>query len=212
MEPRLAGVVRSAGSRVEQSPRRGYGVERPGIGPDDEQAHTFVECGLRLGGALWHFWDLQGHSSEQLARLQELLATNTGAAAARAKALHAAAYLTYTRGDPEQGCKLAAETLAVGQAGLHPFLRASALHGLGLGALMGGDCARASALADEALASSRRAGERRGMYFALYGLAEVARVQGDNQRAVRLMDEARTLTLEQGDRGQSRLRCRCSAT
>ncbi len=158
-----------------------------------------VDAGLRLGGALWHFWDLRGHLSEGRLRVLELLATGAGAPATRAKAYHAAAYLTFLQGDPAEASKLVGEITALGPHSVHPFLHASALVGLALGALMAGDPARATAHCEEGLARSRQAGERRGMYYSLYGLMEVARAVGDDERAVALMEEAHALTCEQAD-------------
>jgi predicted ATPase/DNA-binding CsgD family transcriptional regulator len=170
---------------------------RPPADPDRQA--TTVEAGLRLGGALWHFWNLRGHLSEGRARLLDLLATGMGAPAARAKALHAAAYLTYVQGDLPQACRLAEETIALGRDVVHPFLLASALVGLAMGALIAGDPAQAATLCEEGLSACRAVSERRGMYYSLYGLMEVARSQGDHERAVALMEEAHALTREQGD-------------
>jgi predicted ATPase/DNA-binding CsgD family transcriptional regulator len=164
-----------------------------------EQGAATVEAGLRLGGALWHFWNLRGHLSEGRARVLELLATGLGGPAARAKALHAAAYLTFVQGDPHEAMRLAEEAVSLGRQVVHPFILASALSGVATGMLMSGDPSRATALCEEGLAVCRQAGERRGMYYSLYGLAEAARSQGDAERAIVLMEEAHGLTRAQGD-------------
>jgi predicted ATPase len=164
-----------------------------------DQTDAAVRAGLRLGGALWHFWDLRGNLSEGQARLLALLKTNTDDPAVRAKALHAAAYLTYVRGNAAEGSRLAAQTVELGHLAVHPFLRASALVALALGKLMAGDPGGAAAQCREGLTHCRQAGERRGMYYSLYGLAEIARAEGDIERAVRLMEQAHELTLEQAD-------------
>jgi non-specific serine/threonine protein kinase len=158
-----------------------------------------VEAGLRLGGALWHFWNLHGRMSEGRARLARLLQTGLGTPATRAKALHAAAYLAFVEGDAAESTRRAGEMLLLDRRVLHPFYFASAMVGQATGALLAGDAARATALCEEALAQCRQAGERRGMYYALYGLMEVSRAQGNTARAVALMEEAHGLTLEQGD-------------
>jgi non-specific serine/threonine protein kinase len=158
-----------------------------------------VEAGLRLGGALWHFWNLRGHLSEGSARLVELLATGVGSPGVRAKALHAAAYLTFLQGNPREASRLAGEAVRLGRDVVNPFLVASSLVGLATGALVAGDLDRAAALCGDGLALCRQAGDRRGMYYSLYGLMEVARAQRDHQRAIALMEEAYSLTREQGD-------------
>ncbi len=164
-----------------------------------EQEAATVEAGLRLGGALWHFWNLRGHLSEGRARLLELLAMGMGAPNVRAKALHAAAYLAFLQGDPGEATRLTGEVLALGRQDVQPFLVASALVGLATGALMAGDPGRATILCEEGLALCRQAGDRRGTYYSLYGLMEVARLQGEYERAIALMEEAHALTREQGD-------------
>jgi len=164
-----------------------------------EHALCALEDGLRLGGALWHFWDRQGYLNDGRGRLVQLLGTGAGSDAARAKAFHAAAYLTYVGGRPTDGSRLAGEALAYPRERLHPFLYSSASVGLALGVLASGDDTRAATLCTEALDWSRQAGERRGMYYALYGLAEVERVRGNYNRAVALMEDAHALTVEQGD-------------
>jgi len=158
-----------------------------------------VDAGLRLGGALWHFWDLRGQLSEGRARLIELLATGIGAPAVRAKALHASAYLSFVQGDLGESVRLSGETVAYGRDVVHPHLLASALVGQALGALADGDPDRARTLCEEGLRVNREVGERRGMYYALYGLMEVARAEGDLDGGVALMEEAHALTRAQGD-------------
>jgi non-specific serine/threonine protein kinase len=158
-----------------------------------------IDAGLRLGGALWHYWNLRGHLSEGRARILDLLSTGLGGPSTRAKAFHAAAYLSFLRGDREEASRLADETVAVGRRFVPPFLLASALVGQATNALMQGDAALATTLCEDGLAACREAGDRRGMYYALYGLMEVARTEGDLRRAVDLMEEAHALTREQGD-------------
>src|SRR6185503_3408592 len=51
-----------------------------------EQGIAAIDAGLRLGGALWHYWNLCGHLNEGRARLLDLLATGLGEPAPRAKA------------------------------------------------------------------------------------------------------------------------------
>jgi non-specific serine/threonine protein kinase len=166
---------------------------------DPRHAAAAVHAGLRLGAALWHFWDMQGYMSEGRARVLALLGTGYGDPATRAKAMHAAAYLTYVGGDAAEGTRLAAQAITLGRDVLDPFLRASALVAVALGNLLAGDANTATEMCTDGLAQSRAAGERRGMYYSLYGLAEIARAQGDLASAVRLMEEAHGLTLEQAD-------------
>ncbi|HEY3229127.1 MAG TPA: LuxR C-terminal-related transcriptional regulator [Roseiflexaceae bacterium] len=164
-----------------------------------EYADAAIDAGLRLGSALWHFWDLRGQPSEIRMRLLTLLNTGKHRPRVRAKALHAVAYLTFMQGNASEGSRLAADTLALGPELTDPFLRASASVGVALGMLRAGDIAGATQQCEEGLAYSRAAGDRRGMYYALYGLAEVARAQGEIKQAIALMEEAHALTREQAD-------------
>jgi non-specific serine/threonine protein kinase len=164
-----------------------------------EYADVAIDAGLRLGSALWHFWDLRGQPSELRVRLLALLDSGKHRPFVRAKALHAAAYLTFMHSNAREGSRLAAEALALGAELADPFLRASASVGVALGMLRVGDAAGATRQCEQSLAFCRAAGDRRGAYYSLYGLAEVARAQGDIDRAIALMEEAHVLTREQAD-------------
>jgi len=67
---------------------------------DPQHAAAAVPAGLRLGGALWHFWDMQGYSSEGQTRVLALLDTGRGDPATRAKAMHATAISRTAAGTP----------------------------------------------------------------------------------------------------------------
>jgi non-specific serine/threonine protein kinase len=187
---RLTAVEENLRSALEWSART---LDQP------EQREVTVETGLRLGGALWHFWHLRGHLSEGRARLTELLETDLGGPAVRAKACHAVAYLAFVQGDLAESCRFAAESLALGRHLVHPFIWASSLLGQATGALVAGDLDQARAYCEEGLAVCTAAGERRGMFYSLYGLMEVARAEGDLDRGIVLMEEAHALTREQGN-------------
>ena len=136
--------------------------------------HGPAADGLRLGAAVWRFWELRGHTTEGLEWLSRLLASpaptvGSGRAGeadrrARAKALCAAAALAVARDDHglarthfEAGLRLWQEL--GDRAGM-----ATALHGLGDVAryLDGEHIEGARGLHEQALAIRRELGDRAG--------------------------------------------------
>ena len=72
-----------------------------------------AEVGLRIGSALWRFWQLRGHEHEGRERLEELLALGSGSPSTRAKAQTMIASLALIHGDLETGRRMLEESLAV---------------------------------------------------------------------------------------------------
>src|SRR6266849_11009695 len=71
------------------------------------------ELALRLGGALWRFWDVRGHWSEGWNFLERALAGSKGVVVpVQLKALKAAAHLAYVRSDTDRAEALSEECLA----------------------------------------------------------------------------------------------------
>src|SRR5688500_1144019 len=110
-----------------------------------------ADVGLRIGAALWRYWQLRGSDTEGRERLERLLALRSGTEEVRAKALARTASLAYVKGDYE----------AVGRDGAAslPVLRRLG-DNVGLAATLGlmapsamslGDSDRARALTEEAV-------------------------------------------------------------
>src|SRR6266849_6515090 len=124
----------------------------------DEEAGQRREIALRLAGALHMFWWTHAHWSEGRTFLERVLAASAGAAAsARAKALYAAANLSFVQSNYERAEVLSSESLALyreleDQPGI-----ALSLWVLGNVAWVRGDTA-ARSLFEEAVALARAVG------------------------------------------------------
>ena len=163
-----------------------------------EQAEP--EIGLRLGGALWRFWEMRGHLSEGRRWLDAVLGGSGDApASARATALSGAGTLAFRQGDYGQATALHEEALALRRELGDKRGIASSLNDLGNVACDQGDYGRARALHEEALALRRELGDMRGIASSLNNLGNVAHDQGDYGRARALHEEALALSRELGD-------------
>ena len=163
-----------------------------------EQVPSAVENGLRLGGALWHFWDLQGYASEGRIRLCS--------SSARQRAVRRREPRRSTPRISQLHRRQPNREAADWRGRRWPTRASSCPHSCTPprpSACRSARWPRAMAHAPlryrQALDWSRQAGERRGMYYALYGLVEVERMRGDFDRAVSLMEDAHALTVEQRD-------------
>ncbi len=160
------------------------------------------EWGLRLGAALFRFWEMREHLAEGRDRLRRLLAL-PGAAArdkARARALFAAGVLAGAQGDYAAARPLLEEALEIERERDDGWGIAVTRNALAVTALDRGDAAEAGALFEEALALWRLLGDRVAVARSLSNLAKVARVQGDYARARALHEECLSIFRELGDR------------
>ena len=134
-----------------------------------------ADVGLRIGAALWRYWQLRGSDLEGRERLERLLALRSGSAEPRALALRGAASLSFVQGDHEA-------VRRYGEEGLPALRRMDRLTGtLGLmavSALALGDLDRASALAEEGLEVGRRSGPPGAVVCALLRRCRVCLARG----------------------------------
>src|SRR5205807_5966207 len=121
-----------------------------------------VEIGLRLGGALWRFWETRGYLAEGRKRLGRLLAISKGSdqSKSRMKALYAAGVLADTQGDYQVARTLFEENLAINRALGDRWGIANSLNNLGIAAVRNHDYAAARSLYQESLAVWRELGNR----------------------------------------------------
>jgi predicted ATPase/class 3 adenylate cyclase len=161
-----------------------------------------AEPGLRLGVALWRFWEARGHRTEGRARLAQLLALPGAAArsALRASALSAAQVLAHQQGDWAAARELEAESLVISRALRDPAGEARSLYHLGVIAYMEGDPAAARGPLEEALALQRDLHDRAPMAWSLRFLGMVAFDHGDLPLAEALMEESLALSRAAGER------------
>lgn len=207
-EPELRGPHQIARSQQLEDEHNNL---RAALGWALERQET--EMALRLGGALWRFWELHAHLSEGRKWLADALAQNDkqirtqggilnpSYLAARAKVLNGAGKLANNQGDSATAQALGEASLALwqelGPAGEQG--RISTLNSLGLIAQSQGDLGRARELHTTCLNLSRALDDRVGIYLALYNLAEVAVAQRDPEQAVQLHEESLALKEAQGD-------------
>ena len=149
------------------------------------------EIALRLAGALREFWRVRGHLSEGRTFLERALAAREESEAfVRAKALLAAATLTYVQGEYERAETLCQESLALyreleDQPGI-----AHSLHELGLVASTRGDTATARSLLAESLALARAVDDEQLTAWVLLHQGQVESSQGEYGKARALFEES----------------------
>ncbi|HEU5102119.1 MAG TPA: tetratricopeptide repeat protein, partial [Roseiflexaceae bacterium] len=160
-----------------------------------------VETALRLGVALWRFWDRRSHASEGRAWLEQALAQSGGVPALwRARALHTAGNLARNQGEYPRAAALYEEALVLWrQLGDRRGLTHS-LHGVGNTAFDMGDYQRATPILEECLALFRELGDRHGVALELAALGELAWCQADYARSRRLSEEGLVLYRQLGER------------
>ncbi len=161
-----------------------------------------AEWGLRLGTALFRFWEIREYFAEGRERLGRLLQL-TGAEAptkARTRALFAAGVLAGEQGDYASADALISESADIARqlgdkTGVAVSLNAKAVHSRDRG-----DVAIAHALFEESLALWRELGDLKAVARALSNLANVVKLQGDYDRARSLYAECLSIFRGLGDR------------
>jgi len=190
------------------------GGARLPTGPSDGGAprgRTRLDAGLRLAGALWQFWRIQGYLSEGRTWLERLLARddeegkNGGNERARdslirARASNGAGALAYAQGDYARAVWWFERSLALYRESSDASGIAAAVNNLGIIAYAQGEYARAVALQEEGLCLSRDTGDPRNIALSLNNLADATAGLGDNARAVILYGESLELLRGLGDR------------
>jgi tetratricopeptide (TPR) repeat protein len=160
-----------------------------------------AQWGLRMGAALFQFWERREFIAEGREWLKKLLAL-PGAEArdkARARALFAAGVLAGIQKDfPRAGAYLE-ESLAINQETDDKWAAAVSLNALAVHALDHRDVAAARALSERNLEVWRELGDRAAVARSLSNLASVVKEQGDYPLARSLYEEALAAFREIGD-------------
>ncbi|HXZ28563.1 MAG TPA: protein kinase [Terriglobales bacterium] len=161
-----------------------------------------AEWCLRLGAALFHFWERRDYLSEGREQLARALGPAGAAASkARSRALFAAGVLAGSQGDYASNQRLMEASLAMArQLGDKQGIAVS-LNALAVNARDREDVASERALFEESLAVWREAGDPQAVARALSNLANVVRLQGDYEHARSLYQECMAAFRELGDRG-----------
>jgi len=138
-----------------------------------------LDVGLRMGGALWRFWQFRGHLREAAERLEGLLErSGPWDQEARAKALEGAGGVTYWMGDFARARRWYEECLGIRLDLGEPRAIAEAKYNLsfahGIAPKPIQDLDAAMRLQDEALALFEELGDREGIAKTTWGLATMA--------------------------------------
>ena len=159
------------------------------------------ELGLRLAGTLWRFWWMRGHYSEGRRWLEEALARDGRASAARAKALEAVGWLADDQGDIDRAVAAAEEGLRISaRAEIQSSVTASFIRMLGSAAYVRGDHEQAAQLFEESLTLSREVGDERSVASSLLQLGNVSGDRGDYEEARKFYEEGLALARKLDDK------------
>ncbi|MDQ5852092.1 MAG: tetratricopeptide repeat protein, partial [Chloroflexota bacterium] len=159
-----------------------------------------VELALRLGGALWRFWDWRGHWREGRRWLEAVLERgNALPATLRVKAVLGAGSFALNQCDYGRAQALLEESLALFRELGDTRGTGSTLNLLGQQATMQGDYGRAQVLFEESLALFRELGDKERISVVLNNLGVAADDQGDYATARACYEESLALAEEVGD-------------
>ena len=161
-----------------------------------------AEWGLRLGAALFRFWEMREYLTEGRDRLGKLLKL-AGAAAptkARARALFAAGVLAGEQGHYDSADALMRENLDIARQLRDTQGVAVSLNALAVNARDRGDLAVARSLFEESLVMWRELDDSKAVARSLSNLANVVKLEGDYARSRSLYAECLSIFKGLGDR------------
>ena len=161
-----------------------------------------AEWGLRLGTALFRFWEVREYLAEGRDRLDRLLKlTEAGATTKlRMRALFAAGVLAGEQGDYASAAALINESQDIAQALGDKTGVAVSLNALAVFARDRGDLEVAHILFEASLGLWRELGDQKAIARALSNLANVVKLQGEYGRARELYVECLSIFRRLGDR------------
>jgi tetratricopeptide (TPR) repeat protein len=161
-----------------------------------------AEWGLRLGTALFRFWEIREYLAEGRDRLGKLLklAAAQVPTKPRARALFAAGVLAGEQGDYASADSLIGESQDIAHQLGDKTGVAVCQNALAVLACDRGDVAKSRALFEESLLLWRELGDQKAVARALSNLANVLKVQGDYDRVRPLQAECLSIFRELGDR------------
>ena len=158
-----------------------------------------AEWGLRLGIALFRFWERREYLAEGRERLGKLLKLETSADA-RMRVLFLAGVLGSEQGDYAVSDALLGESLEIARRLGDKRSIAVSLNAMAVNARDRGDLAVARTLFEESLSLWRELHDGMAVGRALSNLATVVNLQGDSTHARSLYEECLAIFRELGDR------------
>jgi predicted ATPase/class 3 adenylate cyclase len=156
---------------------------------------------LQLAGALYRFWSMRGYLLEGRDRLERLLARERAGTSARMRALHGAAVMASSTGDPETAEKRAEEARDLARTLGDAWGEAYAVYMLGMAATEREDWSGALPFFEASLDAFRRLGDDHYVLLAMDGIAWIPRMLGDRERSKRLHEETLAHARASGDAG-----------
>jgi predicted ATPase len=164
-------------------------------------ANDQAQWGLRMGGALFQFWEHREHISEGREWLARLLTLPSAAPRdrVRARAVFGAGVLAGVQRDYELANALLTESLEINRETGDKWAAAVSLNGLAVTALAQRNVAAARSLSEQNLEVWRELGDKAAVARSLSNLASVVKEQGDYPLARTLYDEALGTFREIGD-------------
>jgi predicted ATPase/serine/threonine protein kinase len=161
-----------------------------------------AEWGLRLGTALFRFWEIREYLAEGRERLGRLLklAGATAPTKARTRALFAAGVLAAGQGDYASAQALLSESRDISRGLGDKTGVAVSLNALAVIARDRGDVVTAYTLFEESLSLWRELGDQKAVARSLSNLANVAKLQGAHNLSRALYGECIAIFRELGDR------------
>jgi len=161
-----------------------------------------AEWGLRLGAALFRFWETREYLAEGRDSLGKLLklAGATSPTKARERALFAAGVLAIAQGDYAAGSSLMRESLDIARQLGDGQGVAVSLNALAVIARDRGDVSMAHSLFEESLVQWRELGDLKAVARSLSNLASVVKLQANYSLASSLYGECLSIFRGLGDR------------
>jgi tetratricopeptide (TPR) repeat protein len=161
-----------------------------------------ADWGLRLGSALFRFWEMREYLAEGRDQLGKLLKLTTSSvpSSARQRALFAAGVLAGEQGDYVAADALLKENLEIGRLLEDKQSTAVSLNALGVIARDSGDLAASRLIFEESLSLWREMRDPLAVARALSNLANVVKLEEDYTRARSLYEECLSIFREVGDR------------
>ena len=162
-----------------------------------------LEVGLRIGGAIWRFWQVRGHYSEGRTELERLLsqaALQDSPTRGMATALNGAGILALRQDDYTSSRSLLNSALALGREAGDVKSISLSLSILGNVASNQGDYTTARSLYEESLILRSELGDRWGIAYSLGTLGVLAFKQEDFATASSLYAQSLAMSRDFGDK------------
>jgi len=160
-----------------------------------------AEWALRLGAALFRYWEARELLTEGRLRLVAVLELPDAQARTkeRARALLAAGVLAVEQGDYPAARALVSDSLSIYDERGDPWGSVVCRNALAAAAVDEGDHSRAQSLFEECLAAWEALGDRRAVARALSNLANLAKLRGDRPKARSLYEQSLAIFRALGD-------------